>query len=94
MAGGIAILLGASSLMAHDGDDNDRGRDRDRSRFFVSAELIGYQEVPALSTTARVYSWNVPLACFAAPDVRIRLRRTGSNCIEADFARLTIQYRN
>jgi hypothetical protein len=53
MAGATAILLGASSLMAHDGDDNDRGRDRDRSRFFVSAELIGYQEVPALSTTAR-----------------------------------------
>jgi hypothetical protein len=39
--------------MAHDGDDNDRGRDRDRGKFFVSAELIGYQEVPALSTTAR-----------------------------------------
>jgi CHRD domain-containing protein len=53
MAGATAILLGASSLMAHDGDDNDRGRERDRSRFFVSAELIGYQEVPALSTTAR-----------------------------------------
>ena len=53
VAAGLAALLGASSLMAHDGDDNDRGRDRERSRFFVSADLIGYQEVPALSTTAK-----------------------------------------
>jgi hypothetical protein len=53
LAGAAAALLGASSLMAHDGDDNDRGRDRERSRFLVSADLIGYQEVPALSTTAR-----------------------------------------
>jgi hypothetical protein len=53
IAGAVAALLGASSLMAHDGDDNDRGRDRDRSKVFVSADLIGYQEVPALSTTAR-----------------------------------------
>jgi hypothetical protein len=50
--GVAAALLGASSLMANDRDDNDRGRDRD-GRFRVSAELIGYQEVPALSTTAR-----------------------------------------
>jgi hypothetical protein len=50
-AGAIAALLGAGSLMAHDGDDNDRGRER--SRFLVSADLIGYQEVPALSTTAK-----------------------------------------
>ncbi len=45
-----AAMLGASSLMAHDGDDN-RGRDRD-GRFVVRAELVGLQEVPALSTTA------------------------------------------
>lgn len=53
LAGAAAALLGASSLMAHDGDDNDRGQDRERSRFQVSADLIGYQEVPALSTTAK-----------------------------------------
>ncbi len=53
LLGIAAATLGAGSLMAHDGDDNDRGRDRERSRFFVSADLIGYQEVPALSTTAR-----------------------------------------
>src|ERR1044072_2536023 len=52
-AGASAVLLGGSSLMARGGDDNDRGHDRDRGRFMVSAELIGYQEVPALSTTAR-----------------------------------------
>ena len=51
LAGVAAALLGASSLMAHDRDDNDHGRDRD-GRFRVSADLIGYQEVPALSTTA------------------------------------------
>jgi hypothetical protein len=51
LLGVVAATLGASSLMAHDGDDNDRGRQR--SRFFVSADLIGYQEVPALSTTAK-----------------------------------------
>jgi hypothetical protein len=53
LLGVVAATLGASSLMAHDGDDNDRGRDRERSRFFVSADLIGYQEVPAASTTAK-----------------------------------------
>jgi hypothetical protein len=50
LAAGVAIAIGASSLMAHD-DDDDRGRDRD-GRFFVHATLIGFQEVPALSTTA------------------------------------------
>lgn len=45
-----ATVLGASSLMAHD-DDDDRGRDR--GRFVVRADLVGSQEVPALSTTAR-----------------------------------------
>jgi hypothetical protein len=51
LVGAATALLGASSLMANDDDDNDRGRHRDK--FFVSAELIGYQEVPALSTTAK-----------------------------------------
>lgn len=47
---GIATaMVGASSLMAH-GDD-DRGRDRD-GKFVARAELVGFQEVPALSTTA------------------------------------------
>jgi hypothetical protein len=44
------FCMGAGSLMAHDRDD-DRGRDK--RRFAVSAELLGYQEVPALSTVAR-----------------------------------------
>jgi len=51
LVGAVAAMLGASSLMAHDGDDNDRGKERDK--FFVSADLIGFQEVPALSTVAR-----------------------------------------
>jgi len=51
LVGVVAAMLGASSLMAHDGDDNDRGRERDK--FFVSADLIGFQEVPALSTVAK-----------------------------------------
>ena len=50
-AGIAAVMLGAGSLMAGDRDD-DRGR-HNKSRFFVSAELVGYQEVPAISTTAR-----------------------------------------
>jgi hypothetical protein len=41
-------ILGASSLMAHD-DDDDRGRDH--GRFVVRADLVGFQEVPSLSTT-------------------------------------------
>jgi len=48
-AGFAAAILGASSLMAHD-DDDDRGRDR--GKFVVRADLVGFQEVPALSTTA------------------------------------------
>ena len=43
----LALATVAGSLMAH---DDDRGRER--SRFVVRADLIGYQEVPALSTTA------------------------------------------
>ena len=54
---GIAAVLGASSLMALAGDDNDKDRGRERSRFFVSAELIGFQEVPAISTTAKGRFW-------------------------------------
>jgi hypothetical protein len=47
----LAFSALGSSLMAHDDDDRDRGRDNDR-KFVVRAELIGYQEVPALSTVA------------------------------------------
>lgn len=52
----VALGLAAGSLMAHDRDD-DRGRDK--RRFAVSGELIGYQEVPALSTVAsgRFRAW-------------------------------------
>ena len=55
--GAAAALLGASSLMANDDGDRDRGHDR--GKFLVRAELIGYQEVPALSTTAsgRFRAW-------------------------------------
>jgi hypothetical protein len=49
VAGFAIATLGAGSLMAHD-DDDDRGRDHG-SRFAVRAELGGFQEVPALSTT-------------------------------------------
>jgi hypothetical protein len=52
LAAGVAIAIGAGSLMAHD-DDDDRGRDHRDGRFFVHTALIGFQEVPALSTTAR-----------------------------------------
>jgi len=50
---GLAVLafatIGASSLMAGD-DENGGARD---SVFTVRANLIGYQEVPALSSVAR-----------------------------------------
>jgi len=52
-----AAVLGVSSLVALAGDDNDKDHGRDRSRFFVSAELIGFQEVPAISTTAKGRFW-------------------------------------
>jgi hypothetical protein len=52
---GVGVLalavLGTGSLMAGDDADRERGRDRD-GKFTVRAELIGYQEVPALSTAA------------------------------------------
>ena len=49
LAGVAAVMFGASSLMAGDHDNNDNGRDHD-GRFRVSGDLIGYQEVPAIST--------------------------------------------
>jgi len=48
----LALSALGGSLMAHDDDDRDRGRDNDR-RFTVRADLIGFQEVPALSTVAQ-----------------------------------------
>ena len=52
LAAGVALAtLGAGSLMAHDDDEDRGGRDHD-SRFMVHANLVGFQEVPALSTTA------------------------------------------
>jgi hypothetical protein len=52
LAAGVAIAtLGAGSLMAHDDDEDRGGRDHD-GRFVVRAALVGFQEVPALSTTA------------------------------------------
>jgi len=50
LAGLAAAMLGASSLMAHD-DDND-GHGGHDGKFRVSAVLRGFQEVPAISTTA------------------------------------------
>jgi hypothetical protein len=50
MTGAAAAMLGGS-LMAGDDGDGDRGRDK--SSFAVRANLVGYQEVPALSTTAK-----------------------------------------
>ena len=47
IAGVAAVILGASSLMAHDRDHGD-----DNGKFRVRAELIGFQEMPAVSTTA------------------------------------------
>jgi hypothetical protein len=44
-------MLGASSLMAHDGD-KDRGRGRDRTTFVAHADLVGAQENPLISTDA------------------------------------------
>jgi hypothetical protein len=52
----LAFAVLGGSLMAHDDDDRDRGRDRD-GRFVVRADLIGYQEVPALSTVAHGRFW-------------------------------------
>jgi hypothetical protein len=52
MLTGVAVtMLGAGSLMA--GDDNDDNRKGRRDGFFTSARLVGYQEVPAVSTVAK-----------------------------------------
>jgi hypothetical protein len=48
----LALATLTGSLMAHD-DDGDRDRGRNRDRFVVRAELVGLQEVPAVSTPAR-----------------------------------------
>lgn len=53
MAAGLATAMFASSLMA--GDDGDRDRGRDRTKFLVRAELTGKQEVPIVSTGASGY---------------------------------------
>jgi len=50
-AGIAAAMLGASSLMAH-----DDGHDKD-SHFRVAAQLIGYQEVPAISSAGHGSFW-------------------------------------
>ena len=61
LVAGVAIAtLGAGSLMAHDDDDDRGGRDHD-GRFVVHAALVGFQEVPALSTTAHVRSLQLTL---------------------------------
>jgi hypothetical protein len=49
---GVAMaMLGAGSLMAGDKGDDER-RDR-KDGFVATARLVGYQEVPAISTVAR-----------------------------------------
>src|SRR3954468_2198076 len=53
-SGLAALALGtlAGSLMAHDDEDRDRDRGRDKNgKFVVRADLVGLQEVPAVSTT-------------------------------------------
>jgi len=57
LIGITAAVLGASSLVALASDDNDRDHGRERSRFFVSADLVGFQEVPAISSTAKGRFW-------------------------------------
>jgi hypothetical protein len=49
LAAAVATLC-TGSLLAGDRDD-DRGRDK--ARFAVRADLVGFQEVPAISTVAR-----------------------------------------
>ena len=57
IAGIGAALLGAGSLMTLAGDNHGKGHGRERSKFLVSTELVGYEEVPAVSTTARGRFW-------------------------------------
>src|SRR5262245_13363237 len=49
LLGITASMIGASSLMAHDDGDRDRGRDR--TKIALRANLVGTQEVPIVSTT-------------------------------------------
>jgi hypothetical protein len=49
LAGAVAATLSASSLLAH---DNDRD-----GKFRVFTQLIGFQEVPAISTAAHGFFW-------------------------------------
>jgi hypothetical protein len=53
---GLAALaiaaLGSGSLIAGDDGDGNRGRDK-HGKFVVRSALIGFQEVPAVSTVAR-----------------------------------------
>lgn len=53
LVGIAAALLGAGSLLAHDNDGDDDGdHGRERSKFVVSTDLTGFQEVPAITTPA------------------------------------------
>ncbi len=55
LIGMSCTLIGASSLMAHDGgeDKGDRGRERNRTTFVAHADLVGAQENPLISTEAK-----------------------------------------
>jgi hypothetical protein len=50
LTGIAAAMLAAGSLMAGDRDEADAGAKK--TRFIVGAALVGYQEVPAISTVA------------------------------------------
>jgi hypothetical protein len=82
---GVAVLFGASSLMA--GDDEDRSRGRERTRFVVSAQLIGYQEVPAVSTVARGSFWAV--VDTSANTITYKLRYDG---LEGDVTQSHVHF--
>jgi hypothetical protein len=78
---GVAVLFGASSLMA--GDDESR----DRTKFTVSARLIGFQEVPAVSTVAR--GSFTALVDTAANTITYRLRYDG---LEGDVTQAHVHF--
>jgi hypothetical protein len=80
---GVAVLFGASSLMA--GDDEDRGRDR--TKFVVSAKLIGFQEVPAVSTVAKGNFW--ALVDTSANTITYKLRYEG---LEGDVTQSHVHF--
>ncbi len=52
LIGMSCAMLGASSLMAHDGDDDKGSRGRNRTTFVAHADLVGAQENPLISTEA------------------------------------------